>query len=289
MQYEAPRSLKSAVALLAGAKGSAQILAGGTDLLVRMRSGFAEPDLIVDIKRIDGMKSITAEKGGWRIGAAVSGAELAEHKGVCRDWPGVVEAFNLIGSTQIQGRATMAGNLCNASPAADSVPALAAAGATVRIAGPKRSRDVAVEKVPTGPGKTSLKKGEIVASIFLPKRGTRAGDAYLRFIPRTEMDIAVVGVGVSLALDAKGVCTAARVSLGAVAPTVLLVDKAAKAIIGTKLDAKALDALSAACSEACKPIDDKRGTVEYRVKVAGVLARRAALIARDRAKARAKG
>jgi len=103
------------------------------------------------------------------------------------------------------------------------------------------------------------------------------------------MDIAVVGVGVSLALDAKGVCTAARVSLGAVAPTVLLVDKAAKAIIGTKLDAKALDALSAACSEACKPIDDKRGTVEYRVKVAGVLARRAALIARDRAKARAKG
>jgi len=283
MRYEAPRSLKSAVALLAGAKGSAQILAGGTDLLVRMRSGFAEPDLIVDIKRIDGMKSVTAEKDGWRIGAAVSGADLAENKAVCRAWPGVVEAFNLIGSTQVQGRATMAGNLCNASPAADSVPALVAAGATVRIAGPKGRRDVAVEKVPTGPGKTSLKKGEIVASILLPKRPARSGDAYLRFIPRTEMDIAVVGVGVSLTLNAKGVCTAARVSLGAVAPTVLLVEPAAKALIGTTLDEAALAALAAACSKACKPIDDKRGTVEYRTKVAGVLARRAALIAYERA------
>ena len=284
MRYEAPQTVENAVALLAGARGSAQVLAGGTDLLVRMKSGFAEPDLIVDIKRIPAMRAIKKEAGGWRIGAAVSGAELSEHAGVCADWPGVVEGLDLIGSTQIQGRATLAGNLCNASPAADSVPAMVAAGATVRIVGPKGTRDLPVEKVPTGPGKTALAKGEIVESIFLPKRGKRGGDAYLRFIPRTEMDIAVVGCGVSLTLDAKGKCTAARVSLGAVAPTVLLVDKAAKALIGTTVDDAALDKLAAACSAACKPIDDKRGTIEFRTRVAGVLAKRAAKIALERAK-----
>lgn len=284
MRYEAPQTVESAVALLAGARGSAQILAGGTDLLVRMKSGLAEPDLIIDIKRIPAMKKIAKEAGGWRIGAAVAGAELSEHAGVCADWPGVAEALDLIGSTQIQGRATMAGNLCNASPAADSVPALVAAGAVARIVGPKGARDVAVEKIPTGPGKTSLAKGEIVESIFLPKRGKRSGDAYLRFIPRTEMDIAVVGCGVNLSLDAKGICTAARVSLGAVAPTVLLVEKAAKALVGTRVDDAALETLAAACSAAAKPIDDKRGTIEFRKHIAGVLARRAAKIALERAK-----
>ncbi len=211
MRYEAPRTLENAVALLAGEPGSAQILAGGTDLLVRLRSGFAEPDLVVDIKRIDGMSAITAENGGWRVGAAVSGAEMGEHDGLKAAWPGVVEATELIGSTQIQGRATMAGNLCNASPAADSVPAMVAADAVARVAGPDGTREVAVGDIATGPGKTSLAKGEIVESIFLPARAARSGDAYLRFIPRTEMDIAVVGVGVSLTLDASGTCTAARV------------------------------------------------------------------------------
>ncbi|MGR3715820.1 MAG: FAD binding domain-containing protein, partial [Thermohalobaculum sp.] len=133
MRYEAPRTLESAVALLAGEPGSTQILAGGTDLLVRLRSGIGEPDLVVDIKRIDGMSAITAEGGGWRVGAAVSGAEMGEHDGLKADWPGVVEATELIGSTQIQGRATMAGNLCNASPAADSVPAMVAANAVARV------------------------------------------------------------------------------------------------------------------------------------------------------------
>jgi len=284
MRYEAPQTLESAVALLAAETGSAQVLAGGTDLLVRMKSDIAAPDLIVDIKRIPATKAITAEAGGWRIGAAVSGAELGEHAGVKASWPGVVEAAELIGSTQIQGRATMAGNLCNASPAADSVPALIAAGATVRIVGPGGSRDVAVEAVPTGPGKTSLTKGEIVGSIFLPARAERSGDAYLRFIPRTEMDIAVVGCGICLTLDAAGTCTAARVSLGAVAPTVLLVEEAAAALVGTSVDDAALEALAAACSAACRPIDDKRGTVEFRTKIAGVLAKRSAKIALARAK-----
>jgi carbon-monoxide dehydrogenase medium subunit len=284
MRYEAPRTLDSAVALLADEPGSAQILAGGTDLLVRMKSGFAEPDLIVDIKRIDGMHAITAEDGGWRIGAAVSGAELGEHDGVKADWPGVVESLELIGSTQVQGRATMAGNLCNASPAADSVPAMIAAEAVARVAGPNGTRDVAVGDIPTGPGTTSLAKGEIVESIYLPSRPPHSGDAYLRFIPRTEMDIAVVGVGVSLTLDGSGTCTAARVSLGAVAATALLVEEAAEALIGSTVDDAALERLAAACSAAAKPIDDKRGTVEFRTKVSGVLARRAAGIALERAK-----
>ena len=284
MRYEAPRTLESAVELLVGEAGSAHVLAGGTDLLVRMKSGFTEPDLVVDIKRIDGMHRITAEDGGWRIGAAVPGAAMGEHDGVKADWPGVVEALELIGSTQIQGRATMAGNLCNASPAADSVPAMVAADAKVRVAGPNGTRDVDALAVATGPGKTSLAKGEIVESIFLPARPARSGDAYLRFIPRTEMDIAVVGCGVSLTLDEGGTCTAARVSLGAVAATVLLVEEAAAALIGTKVDDAALDALAAACSAAAKPIDDKRGTVAFRKKVAGVLARRAAKIALERAK-----
>lgn len=284
MIYEVPETVDSAVALLSGATGSARILAGGTDLLVQMKSGAVEPDLVVDIKRIDGMKSITQEDGGWRIGAAVSGAEMGEHDALCADWPGVVEAMELIGSTQVQGRATLAGNLCNASPAADSVPAMVAAGALVRVAGPDGVRDIPAEDIPVSPGKTSLAKGEFVTSVFLPPRPAKSGDAYLRFIPRTEMDIAVVGVGVSLTLDDAGTCTAARVGLGAVAATVLVVEDAAAALIGSKVDDAALDKLAAAASAACKPIDDKRGTIAFRTHVAGVLAKRAAKIALERAK-----
>ena len=283
MRYERPSTLKEATTLLAKEKGSAYVLAGGTDLLVRLRTGFIEPDLVVDIKQIASTRVVQSAAGGFKIGSAVSCAELGENAKLKKAWPGVVEAANLIGSKQVQGRCTVVGNLCNASPAADSVPALVAAGAKVNIVGPKGKRSIPVEQVPTAPGRTSLKKGEIIESISLPKRAPRSGDAYLRFIPRTEMDIAVVGVGVSLTLDAKGVCTAARVALGAVAPTVLLVPEAAKALIGTKLDKAALDSLAKACSAACKPIDDKRGTRDFRIKVAGVLARRAAQIARKRA------
>ena len=283
MRYVRPDTLQAASQLLAKEKGAAYVLAGGTDLLVRLRTGFIEPDLIVDIKRIAATRTVTKSATGWKIGAAVTGAELGENAALKKVWPGVVEAANLIGSKQVQGRATMTGNLCNASPAADSVPALVAAGAKVAIVGPKGKRTIPVEQVTTGPGKTSLKKGEIIESLTLPARPAKSGDAYLRFIPRTEMDIAVVGVGISLTLDAKGVVKEARVALGAVAPTVVLVPAAAKAIIGTKLDAKAMDALAAACSAACNPIDDKRGTKDYRIKVAGVLAKRAAKIALSRA------
>jgi aerobic carbon-monoxide dehydrogenase medium subunit len=202
-------------------------------------------------------------------------------------WPGVVEAANLIGSTQVQGRATMGGNLCNGSPAADSVPALIAAGAKALIAGPNGRRELPVEDVMTGVRKLALAKGEIITAFTLPAKPKHGGDAYLRFIPRTEMDIAVVGCGVSLTLDDKGVCTAARMALGAVAERPLLVADAAKALVGTKVDAAALDKLAAAASAACRPIDDKRGTKDFRIKVAGVLARRTAQIALDRAHGKA--
>lgn len=268
---------------MAKEKGAAYVLAGGTDLLVRMKGGFIEPDLVVDIKRIKAMKDIKKLATGFQIGAAVSGAELGENAAVRKAWPGVVEATNLIGSKQVQGRCTMVGNLCNASPAADSVPAMIAAAAKAVIVGPKGKRTVPVEQIPVSPGKTSLKKGEIIESIILPKRPPKSGDAYLRFIPRTEMDIAVVSAGVSLTLDSKGAVKDARVALGAIAPTVVLVPAAAKAIIGSKLDDSAMEKLAAACSAACRPIDDKRGTIEFRTKVAGVLARRAAKIAFERA------
>jgi aerobic carbon-monoxide dehydrogenase medium subunit len=284
MRYEAPESVEGAVALLSAATGEARVLAGGTDLLVQMRADVVEPDLIVDIKKIAETRAITEEKGGWRIGAAVTGAELKEHARLKKAWPGVVEAANLIGSTQVQGRATLGGNLCNGSPAADSVPALIAAGAVATLAGPQGRRDLPVEDVMLGPRKLALKKGEIVVSFLLPPRPPRSADAYLRFIPRTEMDIAVVGVGVSLTLDGAGTISAARVSLGAVAARVLLVQEAAQAIVGSRLDLAAQQRLEAAARAACRPIDDKRGTIDFRTDVAAVLARRTALIALDRAR-----
>jgi len=284
MRYEAPNSLDQAVALLVKETGDARVLAGGTDLLVQMRTDILDPVLVVDIKGIAEMRQIKEEAGGFRIGAAVTGAELKEHPKLKSVWPGVVEAANLIGSTQVQGRATMGGNLCNGSPAADSVPALIAAGAKATIVGPNGRRDIPVEDVMLAPRKLALTKGEIIASFLMPPKPARTGDAYLRFIPRTEMDIAVVGAGICLTIDAGGTCTAARLSLGAVAARPLLVVPGAAALVGSKVDAAALEKLAAAASAACKPIDDKRGTIEYRIKVAGVLARRAAEIALERAR-----
>src|SRR3954447_927736 len=284
LRYLAPHTLDEAVSAFAAAGSAARILAGGTDLLVQMRIGAVRPGLIIDIKKIAEMTGIEeAANGGFRIGAAVSGAVLAEHAGFGTIWPGVLEAINLIGSTQVQGRASAGGNLCNGSPAGDSVPALVAAGAIATLQGPNGRRELPVEKVPAGPGRTNLLPGEILVSFALPTRPPGSSDAYLRMIPRTEMDIAVVGVGVSLTLK-DGVCTAARVGLGAVAPTVLLVEAAAKALIGSKLDDAGVNAAAHACSAACRPIDDKRGTIVYRTKVAGVLLKRTVAIAAKRAK-----
>lgn len=283
MRYHAPATFEEAVSIAAGASGVTRFLAGGTDVLVQLRSGLVTPDDLIDLKKIPGTGEITRlDNGGWRIGVAVSGAELGAHQALVADWPGVVEGMELVGSTQVQGRATLTGNLCNGSPAADSVPGLVAAGAMVTVQGPKGTREIKVEEVPAGPGKTTLAAGEIITAITLPPRGKHGGDAYLRFIPRTEMDIAVVGCAVSLVRDGDRVVSA-RVALGAVAPTVLLVEDCAKAITGTTLDEAALAALTKAAEAAAKPISDKRGTKEFRIEVAGVLARRAALIAYERA------
>jgi carbon-monoxide dehydrogenase medium subunit len=287
VEFIAPTSAEQASAALLAGGAHARPLGGGTDLLVQLRSGRLPPGLIVDLKRIPEAIGVRQEGGGFVIGAATPGITLGEHRALSLAWPGVVEAANLIGSTQVQGRASMAGNLCNASPAADSVPALVAARAEVVVVGPQGRRTAPVESIAVGPGRTSLAPGEFVLEIRLPPRPPRSGDAYLRLIPRTEMDIAVVGVGVSLTLDAAGVVTDARVALGAVAPTVLVADAAAAALIGTKADEGALAALDDAARAICNPISDKRGTIEYRTKIAGVLARRVATIAYGRAEKRA--
>ncbi len=279
--YIAPKSADEAIAALGA--GPAKVLAGGTDLLVQMRSGRIKPGRIVDLKRIPGLIGIRQEGGAFVIGAATSGAVITEHAALAKAWPGVVEAMGLIGSTQVQGRASLVGNLCNASPAADSVPAIMAARAIAVVVGAKGKREVPVEAIAVGPGKTCLAPDEFVLEIRLPPRPARSADGYLRSIPRTEMDIAVVGAGVSLTLDAGGAIIAAEVALGAVAPTALLVPDAGAAILGSKLDDTALARLDAAAQAACRPISDKRGTVEYRTKIAGVLARRSAAIAYQRA------
>src|SRR5260221_6730533 len=219
LAYTAPTTVEEAVRALAGASGTAKLLSGGTDLLVQLRSGRAKPDLIVDIKKIPDIAGIRERNGGFVIGASTPGAVIGECEALRRAWPGVVEAANLIGSTQVQGRASLAGNLCNASPAADSVPALIAARATCVVAGANGRREVAVESIVTGPGRTSLKPDEFIVEFHLPKRPSRAADAYLRFIPRNEMDIAVVGAAVSLTLDAGGVLPDARAGAGAAGPS----------------------------------------------------------------------
>ena len=284
LRYEVPGTVEAAVELLATCGGVAKVLAGGTDLLIQMRSDLVEPELLVNVKKIDELQAISHEDGAFRFGAAVSGMELVEHEAFATAWPGVSDGVKLIGSIQIKGRASVGGNVCNGSPAADATPALIAAGAIASIAGPKGRREVAVEDIVIGPSQTSIADDEIVVSFSLPKRPKNSGDSYLRFTPRTEMDIAVVGASVNLTLDGDGTCTAARVSLGAVAPTPLLVTEASDVLIGTKLDDTVMAKLSKAASAACRPIDDKRGTVEYRTKVAGVLSRRAAAIALERAR-----
>ena len=286
MEYVAPTTLNDAVRLAIEAEGSVRYLAGGTDVLVQLRTGIFRPDLMIDLKRIDGMLDVvrTAE-GGWRIGAAVPGTTLAKIDGLREDWPGIVESMELIGSTQIQGRASLVGNLCNASPAADSVPALVAAEAEAEIIGSNGVRREPVSTITSAPGKTTLKKGEIISFFHLPKRDSHSADAYLRFIPRTEMDIAVVGCAVNLTVKGEKVAVA-KVALGAVAPTVIEVPQAANVIIGKRLDDNVVNAYRTVCQDACKPISDKRGTVDFRISIAGVLAERSLKIAFKRANKR---
>jgi carbon-monoxide dehydrogenase medium subunit len=283
-RYEAPRSVKEAVQLLA-ADRDARVLAGGTDLLVQVKSGRASPSLYVDVKRIPELMQLEVNAAGIRCGAAVPAARIYAHRDLRRRWPGLAEATDLIGSSPIQGRASWGGNLCNASPAADTVPALMVCGAEVIAAGPKGERAIPVSEFTTGPARHVLVPGEIAVEFRVPLPAARSADAYLRLIPRSEMDIAVVGAGVALTLDASGTCTAARVAIGAVAPTARLVPAAAQALVGTRLDDAALERAAAAARAAVQAIDDKRGTAEYRRQVTGVLVKRAARRAAERAAA----
>ena len=282
--YRAPRSLAEAVELLAGdGDPRPRVLAGGTDLLVQLRAGAVAGGLLVDVKRIPDLAALTFDDDGLRLGAAVPAIEILENRRVVELYPGLTDAVGLIGSAQVQGRASVGGNLCNASPAADSVPVLIALDAQCLITGPGGSRTVAVESFVTGPGETALGRGEILVELRLPRPALGSADAYLRFTPRTEMDIAVAGVAVNLTRDSDGVCHAARVALGAVAPTAIASPAAARALIGTRIDEEALARAGAAAGAACTPIDDKRGTAVFRRKLVGVLTRRAATIAAARA------
>lgn len=283
-QYLAAKTIDEAVQAHNQANGSARFLAGGTDLLVQIKSGIKKPNLVIDVKKIVELNNIEEiSENEFIVGASVSGANLNRNKKFSSLWPGVIEAFRLIGSEQIQGRASLGGNLCNGSPAGDSVPALIAAGCTAIIAGPDGKKELPIEEFHTGPGKTVLKNGEMLVSLKFPKREINSSDAYLRMTPRTEMDIAVVGCGVNLTLG-NDICTSVRVSLGAVAPTPLLIKEASDIMVGTNLNSEVLEKVAKICMESCNPINDKRGTIEYRTKVAGVLFKRATLIAIDRIK-----
>ena len=284
--YARPTSVAEAIEVLQANAASgrrSQLLAGGTDVLVQMRSTDREPRMLVDVKHIAEANRAEIGDGEVFIGAATPSAILNEDAGLKALFPGLLESADLIGSTQIQGRASIGGNLCNASPAGDTIPAIIANGGICVIAGPSSTREVPCEHFVTGVGRNALRDCEFLLGLKFKTPAPGSGDAYLRFIPRTEMDIAVAGAGVALTMDAGGTCTAARVAIGAVAPTALLVPEAGDALIGTRVDDAALAAAGAACSAAASPIADKRGTVEYRRKVVGVLCRRAAAIARKRA------
>ena len=282
--YEAPDSIEGAVNLLANADVPAHILAGGTDLIIQTNGSSDAERLFVDVKKIAGMTEANLTDTALVLGPSMSCAAFTECDDIKAVFPGLVEAAYLIGSTQVQGRASVGGNLCNSSPAADTIPALIANGAQCVIAGPGGERTVPVEEFVTGVGRNCMEKGELLKQITIARPAANTSDAYLRFIPRTEMDIAVAGAGVSITLDDNGTCTAARVGIGAVAPTALLVPDAAAALVGSTLDDAALQAAADAASASSSPITDRRGTVEYRRQVVGVLVKRAATIAAERAK-----
>jgi carbon-monoxide dehydrogenase medium subunit len=286
ISFESPTSVADAIKLLAAHGEKARPLSGGTDLIIQLRAGVRRPDYVVDVKKIPELRQISFDlQKGLKLGAAVSCIDIYENADMRRYYPGLTEAAHLIGSLQIQSRASVGGNLCNGSPAADTTPALIALGAKARVAGPKGERLVPVESFCTGPGATVLQPGELLLELQIGAPERHSSDAYLRFIPRNEMDIAVVGVGVSIAIDPNDDRVVdARIALGAVGPTPIFAAEASKALIGKKLDeASIADAARLAISVAT-PIDDMRGTAEYRRHVVGVLTRRVVAKAAERAR-----
>jgi carbon-monoxide dehydrogenase medium subunit len=284
--YSAPATLADAVALLTAKGERARALAGGTDIIVQVREGRRDLDLMIDVKHIPELNELSFDpRQGLRFGAAVPCWRLAEHADVARRYPGLRDAVALVGGTQIQSRASVGGNLCNASPAADTIPALIAAEAVCVIAGPKGPRELPVESFCTAPGRTALGPGELLVSLRLPPPRPHTGSAYLRFIPRNEMDIAVVGAGVSITLnDSYTTCVAARIALAAVAPTPLFVPDASAALVGRPAMTADIEQAAKLAEAAARPISDMRGAADYRRHLVGVLTRRALSIALERSK-----
>ena len=284
--YESPKTIADAVKLLAAHGEKARPLSGGTDLIIQLRAGTRRPEYVVDVKSIPELSRISfSMQHGLHLGAAVSCIEIHENADMRRYYPGLTEAAHLIGSLQIQSRASVGGNLCNGSPAGDSTPALIALGAKARLVGPKGERVVPVETFITGPARTVLQPGELLIELLMDAPAPHSSDAYLRFIPRNEMDIAVVGVGGSITLDLDDDRVVdARIALGAVGPTPIFAAEASKSLIGKKFDEAALDNAARLATSVATPIDDMRGTAEYRRHIVGVLTRRVLTIAAERAR-----
>ncbi len=284
LEYTAPATLADALRLIGANGAGTGVLGGGTDLIIQWRAGRRELAHMVDVKKIPELNVLeyTAAQG-LRLGAAVSCARLTEFEPARKHYPGLVEGAALIGSTQIQSRATVGGNVCNGSPAADAICSLIVLGAQCVLQGPQGKREVPAEQIMTGPGRTALKPGELLVEFRIPTPEPRTGTAYQRFIPRNEMDIAVAGAASLITLATDGTVRRAVVALAAVAPTPLKVEAVAKAVEGGKLDDKALDKAAQAASAASSPISDVRGPAEYRRHLAGVLTRRTLQVAAHRA------
>lgn len=284
IDYASPQSVQEATELLAEKNGSACMLAGGTDVLIKLREGFMDGvDFVVDVKNIPELNEISFDPGsGLTLGAAVPCYKIYNDPAVKEHYPGLIDAASLIGGTQIQGRASLGGNLCNAAPSGDSIPPMIALEGVANIAGPGGNRSVPVEDFCTAPGQTVLQPGEILVSINFPAPVPNSGACYIRFIPRNEMDIAVAGAGVSVVLD-NGTIQSARVALASVAPTPLFVKEAGDALAGKPANEESVRIASELAKEAASPITDMRGTAEYRKHLCEVLTRRALLTAIQRA------
>lgn len=283
--YVSPKSTEEVVTLLAGQNGDSKILCGGTDLLVQLREGRRSAGLVIDIKNIPELTQITFDsKNGLRIGAAASCHDIYSDPNVIKHYPGLVDAIKLIGGVQIQNRASVGGNLCNASPAADSIPALIVHEAMCNITGPNGSRALPVEEFCIAPGKNALQSGELLTSITVLAPKEKFGASYLRFIPRNEMDIAVVGAGASILLDEDGKrFVSARIALGAVAPTPLFASEAGAFLSAKDVTHENIKEAARMAQSIARPITDLRGTAEHRKHLCAVLVERALAKAIERA------
>ena len=284
-EYEAPTSLTEAVELLRRHDGAARPLAGGTDLIDHVRTGRLAPSLVVDIKKIAELNVLDVSDAGLRLGAAVPCYRIYGHPEIRAKYTAIADSCHIIGGVQVQSRASVGGNLCNSGPAADSTPSLIALDARCVIAGPNGRREVSAEEFCTAPNRNVLQPGELLVELVFPARPARSGSHYRRFIPRNEMDIAVVGVAASVVLDASGQkFISARISLGAVAPRVLYAREASELLAGQPVDDLTIGRAAEAARALATPIDDMRGTIEFRRHVTGVLTERVLRLAVERAR-----